>query len=134
MITISLVNIHHLIRILRKKEKKMKQTKIKFLILERGKEEKCVFLAMRTSGIYSLNNLKIYHTTVSAMVIMLYITCLVFTYPITGSWYLLATPSNFPSLTPILQPQICSLFLSLVFFFMFSLKEFIQYLSLTHLI
>ena len=118
MITISLVNIHHLIQILRKKEKKMKQTKIRFLILKRGKEQKCVFLVMRTSGIYSLNNLKIYHTKVSAMVIMLYITCLVFTYPITGSLYLLATLSKFPSLTPILQPQICSLFLSSGFFFL----------------
>ena len=65
--TISLVNIHHLVRIQKKKE---------------------IFSpVIRTFVIYSLSSFQIYHATVLIIVIILYITLLPLIYLTTGSLY-----------------------------------------------
>ena len=99
--TVSLVNIHHLIKIQKKKQKKKKNKETPF------------FLLMRTFSIYSLNNFQIL-----IIFIMLYITSLVLTYFISRSWYLLTALIQFPLPHP-LPLLITSLFLfPWVFFFL----------------
>lgn len=58
---------------------------------------------MRTLRVYSLNNFQLYHTAVLTLLIMLYITSLVFIYLITGSLYLLTTFLQVPP--PPTPPQ-----------------------------
>ena len=79
--TIGSANIHpHRNTIKRKEEKK----------------ENHFLLAMRTLGIYPLNNFLVYLTALLALVIMLYITSLVLISLMTGSLYLLTTFLQIP--------------------------------------
>ena len=58
---------------------------------------------MRTLRVYSLNSFQLYHAAVLTLLIMLYITSLVFIYLITGSLYLLITFIQFPFLHKFLS-------------------------------
>lgn len=93
---VSLVNIYHLIQILKEEKKK-----------------RVFFFMMRTLGTYSLNDFEIYHiyhAAALAPVIVLYITPLALIYLITGSFIFWSPSSNSSSL---LTPPIYKVVLAL---------------------